>query len=230
MTDCTLHRHWHLYTNTVSSLSLSSLLFFSSPAYPQTDGAHLYNAHPDSCTHMDRTSLEFHFVFCVFAKQEQFTLSSWHHTDSDIFLNFSIIVSFGLHSLWVQSKYKWSRNDVGSSISSFLSISPAWEPFTGSNYLSHSNPGNGWQYKFRSRSTTGSAVLPPYFWPFVSWKTCPYVWAFRFGNFDNLWASSIFTWCKQILRPLLVLRILTIWIWYPCLLLQSFVMRMILVL
>ena len=31
------------------------------------------NTHPDSCTHMDRTGLEFNFVF---ATQEQFTLSS----------------------------------------------------------------------------------------------------------------------------------------------------------
>ena len=69
---------------------------------------------------------------CVFAKQEQFTLSSWHHTDSNIFLYFSRIVSFGLHSLWVQPKFSWSRNDVGSSISSFLSISPTWEPFSAS--------------------------------------------------------------------------------------------------
>ena len=53
-----------LYTNTVSSLPLSSLfLGFSSSACPQTDTAQLYNTHPDSCTHMDRTGLEFHFVF-----------------------------------------------------------------------------------------------------------------------------------------------------------------------
>ena len=36
--------------------------------------------------------------------------------------------------------------------------------------------------------------------------------------------------CKQILRPLLVLRILAVWIWYPWLLLPSFVMLMILAL
>ena len=35
--------------------------------------AQLYTSHPDSCTHMGRTGLEFHFVS---AKQEQFTLSS----------------------------------------------------------------------------------------------------------------------------------------------------------
>ena len=39
------------------------LFSFSSSAYPQTDTAQLYNTHPDSCTHMDRTRLEFHFVF-----------------------------------------------------------------------------------------------------------------------------------------------------------------------
>ena len=48
----------------------SSLLFvfFSYSAYPQTNTAQLYKTHLDSCTHMDRTGLEFHFVF---AKQEQ---------------------------------------------------------------------------------------------------------------------------------------------------------------
>ena len=42
----------------ISSLPLSSLLFFSS-AYPQTDTALLQNTHPDSRTHMDRTGFEF---------------------------------------------------------------------------------------------------------------------------------------------------------------------------
>ena len=39
---------------------LSSLLLFfsSSSANAQTDTALLYNTHPDSCTHMDRTGLE----------------------------------------------------------------------------------------------------------------------------------------------------------------------------
>ena len=60
VTNCTPPKHWHLYNNTVSSLLLSSLLFvFSSSAYPQTDTAQLYNTHPDSCTHVDRTGLEF---------------------------------------------------------------------------------------------------------------------------------------------------------------------------
>ena len=54
--------------------------FFSSSAYPQTDTAQLYNTHPDVRTHMDRTGLEFNLSFCVFATQEQFTLSSWYHT------------------------------------------------------------------------------------------------------------------------------------------------------
>ena len=62
VTDCTLHRHCHLYSKTVSSLLLSSLFFFSS-AYPQTDTAQLHNTHLDSCTHMDRTALEFNLSF-----------------------------------------------------------------------------------------------------------------------------------------------------------------------
>ena len=41
------------------------LFFFSSSACPQTDAVQLYNTHPDSCTHMDRTGLEFHFVFAI---------------------------------------------------------------------------------------------------------------------------------------------------------------------
>ena len=36
---------------------------FSSSGCPQTDTALVYNIHSDSCTHMDRTGLEFHFVF-----------------------------------------------------------------------------------------------------------------------------------------------------------------------
>ena len=40
-----------------------SCCFFSCSAYPQTDKAQLYNTHPDSCTHMDRTALEFNLSF-----------------------------------------------------------------------------------------------------------------------------------------------------------------------
>ena len=46
------------------------------------------------------------------------------------------------------------------------------------------------------------------------------------GIFNNFGASSIFTWYKQILRQLLVLHILVVLIWYPWLLLPSFVMLM----
>ena len=49
-------------------------LFFFSSAYPQTDTAQLYNTHPDSCTHMDRTGPR--VSFCLCGKQDQFTLSS----------------------------------------------------------------------------------------------------------------------------------------------------------
>ena len=43
--------------------------------------------------------------------------------DSNIFLNCSMIVSFGLHSRWVHPEYTWSRNDVGSSMAtSFINF------------------------------------------------------------------------------------------------------------
>ena len=56
--------------NTVSSPAAVFLdvCFLSSSAYPQTDTAQLYNTHPDSCMHMDRTGLEFHFVFAKTSK------------------------------------------------------------------------------------------------------------------------------------------------------------------
>ena len=47
---------------TILNLSVSS-----SSACPQTDTAQLYNTHPDSCTHMDRTGLEFHHVVAKIA-------------------------------------------------------------------------------------------------------------------------------------------------------------------
>ena len=53
----------------VTSLHLHSLFFalvfffFSSSACPLTDTAQLYNTHPDSCTHKDRTGLEFNLSF-----------------------------------------------------------------------------------------------------------------------------------------------------------------------
>ena len=64
MTDWTLHRHWHLYINTVSSLSPSSLLFvlLLQLVYRQIQLSCTILIF-DSCTHMDRTDLEFHFVF-----------------------------------------------------------------------------------------------------------------------------------------------------------------------
>ena len=40
--------------------------------------------------------------------------------DSNIFLYCPMLVSFVLHSRWVHPKYTWSRNDVGSSRSTFL--------------------------------------------------------------------------------------------------------------
>ena len=46
-------------TQSLPCCCLPCCLFFSSSACPQTDTAQLYNTHPDSCTHMDRTGLEF---------------------------------------------------------------------------------------------------------------------------------------------------------------------------
>ena len=43
---------------------LPCCLFFSPSACPQTDTAQLYNTHPDSCTHMDRTGLWVSFCLC----------------------------------------------------------------------------------------------------------------------------------------------------------------------
>ena len=56
MTACTL-------TPSLPCRCLPCCLFFSSSAYPQTDTAQLYNTHPGSCTHMDRTGLEFNLSF-----------------------------------------------------------------------------------------------------------------------------------------------------------------------
>ena len=103
--------------------------------------------------------------------------------DSNIFENSSTIISFGLHSRWVHPKYTWSRNEVGSSRSTFfinffhmeshiLLLSSHIEKnnlcFRWPNkqtfsiwyfliqVLSQSNLANGWPYKFRSRGTTWS--------------------------------------------------------------------------
>ena len=68
----------------------------------------------------------------------------------------------------------------------------------------------------------------PWFRPFVSWQTNPNVCTFRFGIFSIMEHLPFLPGYKQILRQLLVLRTLAIWIWYPWLLLPSFVMLMIL--
>ena len=62
-------------------------------------------------------------------------------------------------------------------------------------------------------------------------QTNPSVKTFRFCEFSVILEYIPFlSGYKQILRPLLVLRILAVWIWYPWLLLPSFDMLMFLVL
>ena len=60
----------------VVDMSLDFLQLFSSSC-PQTDTAQLYNTHPDSCTHMDRTGFEFN-LFSMFLKNKN---SSHCHLD-----------------------------------------------------------------------------------------------------------------------------------------------------
>ena len=50
-------------TQSLPCCCLLRCLFFSFSACPQTDTAQFYNTHLDSCTQVDRTGLEFHFVF-----------------------------------------------------------------------------------------------------------------------------------------------------------------------
>ena len=59
--------------------------------------------------------------------QTRTALLTRHEQDSNIILCCSIIVSFDSHSRWVHPKYAWSRNEVGSSISTFLrQFLPRW--------------------------------------------------------------------------------------------------------
>ena len=62
------------------------------------------------------------FVREVFPILVIFLLLRQKRRDSNIFLYCSTIVSFGLHSRWVHPKYTLSRNDVGSSMSTFFII------------------------------------------------------------------------------------------------------------
>ena len=66
---------------------------------------------------------------------------------------------------------------------------------TFSNCLSHNSPAKGCPYKFFSRGPTGSFHTGPWFWPFVfvvDESKC--LGHSDLGIFNNLWASSIFTW------------------------------------
>ena len=70
----------------------------------------------------------------------------------------------------------------------------------------------------------------PWFRPFVSWLTNPKCLGIPIWEFSLICEHLPFLLgYKQILRLLLVLRTLAVWIWYPWLLLLSFVMLMILV-
>ena len=77
---------------------LCCLFFFSSSAYPQTDTAQLYNTHPDSCTHTDRTSLEFNLSFASLQNKN----SSHRHLDivHFPFFHFHFIVHFSVFFLF----------------------------------------------------------------------------------------------------------------------------------
>ena len=63
------------------------------------------------------------YSLCLrFCHPSNFSVAPAEIRDSNILLYCSIIVSFGLHSRWVHPKFSWSRNDVGSSISTFFII------------------------------------------------------------------------------------------------------------
>ena len=76
-------------------------VYFSSSAYPQTDTAQLHNTHPDSCTHMDGTGLEFNLSFVSLQNKNN------SHCHLDIVQNRWI--------LWMtQEKFKkWNQIKVG---------------------------------------------------------------------------------------------------------------------
>ena len=99
-----------------------------------------------------------------------------------------------------------------------------------SNCLSHYRPANGWPHKSFSRGTTGSSILDHDFGHFCRGRRI------QMSGHSNMEFSTICEHLpfgpglKQILHQLLVHRNLAIWIWYPWLLLPSFVILMIFVL
>ena len=95
-----------------------------------------------------------------------------------------------------------------------------------SNGLSHNSPAKGWPYRFLSRGTTGSSMLEHDLGHLyvVDESKCLDIPILEFKII--LEHPPFLPGYKQILRQLLVLRNQAVWIWYPWLLLQSFVMLM----
>ena len=60
------------------------------------------------------------FVREIMCHPGHFSVAPAEVRDSNIFVYCSMSASWGLHSLWVHPKNTWSRNDVGSSISTFF--------------------------------------------------------------------------------------------------------------
>ena len=65
---------------------------------------------------------------------------------------------------------------------------------TFTNCLSHNSPAKGWPYRFLSRGTTGSSILDNDLGHLCRGRRIQMSGHSDFGIFNNLWASSIFTW------------------------------------
>ena len=63
-----------------------------------------------------------------------------------------------------------------------------------SNCLSRNSPAQRWPYRFRSRGTTGSSILDHDLGHLCRGRRIQMSGHSDFGIFNNLWASSIFTW------------------------------------
>ena len=93
------------------------------------------------------------------------------------------------------------------------------------NCLSHNSPAKGWPHKFCSRGTIGSSMLYHDFDHLCRGRRIQISGRFEFATI--LEHRPFWPGYKQILRPLLVLHILTVLIWYSILLQSSLVMLMI---
>ena len=99
-----------------------------------------------------------------------------------------------------------------------------------SSCLSHNSPAKGWPYRFRSRRKIRSSIVDHDFGHLCRGRRI------QMSGHCDLKFTIILKQLpfgpgyKQILRPLHVLRTQAVWIWYPWLLLLSFVILMILVL